>query len=118
VKRRRRPATGEVVDLPRVRRAFARLEKLAAEHPEAFRLTEPEWRAVLAREEAMAVSKVVPVRLPAEIIARIDAHARRLRELTGLEPSRSEVVKLLIDRGLSSVEAAAAELDKHKPRKR
>jgi len=37
-------------------------------------------------------------------LARVDAHARRLRQLTGLEPSRSEVIKLLVERGLAAVE--------------
>lgn len=61
----------------------------------------------------MAVSKVVAVRLPDETVARVDAHARRLRQLTGLEPSRSEVIKLLVERGLAAVEAEASS-----PRKR
>jgi hypothetical protein len=60
----------------------------------------------------MAVAKVVPVRLPDPLLARVDAHRARLRQLTGLEPSRSEVVKMLIERGLAVVEAEAA------PRKR
>jgi len=60
----------------------------------------------------MAVSKVVPVRLPDQTLARVDAHGARLRQLTGLTPSRSEVVKLLIERGLAVVEAEAT------PRKR
>ena len=103
--RKARPRA-EVVDLPRVRRALAELDRLEVEHPEAFRLTIEEWRATLAEEETMTVSKVVPVRLPAELLARVDAHGQRLQELTGLAPSRSEVVKMLIERGLSSVEPA------------
>jgi hypothetical protein len=117
-KKRSRRVVGDVVDLPRVRRALAELDRLAQEQPEAFRLTVEEWRAVLAEDERMAVTKVVALRLPDDVLERVDAHARRLRELTGLEPSRAEVLKLLIERGLHSVEAAATELDKHKPRKR
>jgi hypothetical protein len=55
----------------------------------------------------MAVAKVVPVRLPDPLLTRVDAHRERLRQLTGLEPSRSEVVKMLIERGLVAVEAEA-----------
>jgi hypothetical protein len=62
----------------------------------------------------MAVSKVVPIRLPDQTLARVDAHAARLRQLTGLAPSRSEVVKMLIERGLAVVEAEVAQ----SPRKR
>ena len=57
----------------------------------------------------MAVSKVVPVRLPEQTLARVDAHGARLRQLTGLTPSRSEVVKMLIERGLVAVEAEATQ---------
>ena len=64
--------------------------------------------------EDMAVAKVVPVRLPDPLLARVDAHRRRLQQLTGLEPSRSEVVKMLIERGLAAVEAEAGQ----HPRKR
>lgn len=118
MKRRPPHAPKGVIDLPRTRRALAELDRLAAEHPQAFRLTEQEWVEALTKDESMAVSKVVPVRLSDSLIERIDAHSARLRELTGLEPSRSDVVRLLVERGLTSVEAATAELDKHKPRKR
>jgi hypothetical protein len=56
----------------------------------------------------VAVSRVVPVRLPEETVARVQAHRHRLRQLTGLEPSLSEVVRLLVERGLAAVEAEAA----------
>jgi len=62
----------------------------------------------------MPVAKVVPVRIPDPLLARIDAHRERLRRTTGLEPSRSEVVKMLVERGLAAVEAEAQSA----PRKR
>jgi metal-responsive CopG/Arc/MetJ family transcriptional regulator len=55
----------------------------------------------------MPVSKLVAVRLPDDLLARIDAHAARLRQLTGLEPSRSMVIKSLVERGLAAFEAEA-----------
>ena len=109
---------GAVVDMPRVRRALAELDRLAEEHPEAFRLEAQEWRAVLAEDERMTVSRVVALRLPDDVLARVDAHAKRLSDLTGLVPSRAEVLKLLIERGLGSVEQAAGELAKKAPRKK
>ncbi len=116
MKRRR---TAKVVDLPRVRSSLARLDRLAEQHPEVFRLTNEEWRDVIVQEEErMAVSKVVAVRLPDALLARVAAHSKRLIALTGLEPSRSEVVKLLVERGLASVEQAAAEVENAKSRKK
>jgi hypothetical protein len=56
---------------------------------------------------SMPIAKVVPVRIPDPLLARIDAHRERLRKQTGLEPSRSEVVKMLVARGLDAVEAEA-----------
>lgn len=70
-------------------------------------------QAARSTREPMAISRVVPVRLPDPLLARVDAHRARLRQQTGLEPSRSEVVKLLVERGLQSVEAEA-----QPPRKR
>jgi hypothetical protein len=55
----------------------------------------------------VAEAKVVPVRLPEKTVARVDAHRERLRQLTGLEPSRSEVIRMLVERGLTAVEAEA-----------
>lgn len=66
-----------------------------------------------AEADGMAVSKLVAVRVPDALLERIDAHRQKLRELTGLEPSRSEVIKMLIERGIASVEA-----DAHPSRKR
>lgn len=63
----------------------------------------------------VAISRVVPVRLPDPLLARVDAHRERLKQQTGLEPSRSEVVKLLVQRGLDAVEAEA---QPQPPRKR
>jgi hypothetical protein len=60
-------------------------------------------------QQDVAIAKVVPVRIPDPLLARIDAHRARLRHSTGLEPSRSEVVKMLVERGLAVVEAEAGE---------
>lgn len=52
----------------------------------------------------MAVSPTITVRLPAELIARIDAHAAKLARATGLDVNRSEAVRLLLERGLKEGE--------------
>lgn len=64
----------------------------------------------------MAAAKVVPVRLPDEVLTRVDTHRQRLLQLTGIEPSRSEVIKMLIERGLSAVEPAQSPITSQKKR--
>jgi hypothetical protein len=61
----------------------------------------------------MAEAKAVLVRLPDEVLARVEAQRQRLR-LTGLTPSLSATIKQLIVRGLEVVEVEAAQ----PPRKR
>ena len=41
-------------------------------------------------------------------VGGVEAHRQRLLQLTGIEPSRSEVIVMLIERGLDVVEAGAA----------
>jgi len=61
----------------------------------------------------MAEAKVVPVRLPEELLARVEAQRARLRQQTGLSPSQSQVIRMLIERGLAALETEASS-----PRKR
>ncbi len=61
----------------------------------------------------MAEAKVVPVRLPDELLVRVEAQRTRLRQQTGLSPSQSQVIRMLIERGLAALEAEASS-----PRKR
>ena len=111
------------VDLPRARRALAELDRLAAEHPEAFRLSAGEWERVLSEDTNMTKSEAGPsqmtaFRLPVEMVKRIDAHADRLAKLTGLKVSRADVVKMLLARALDGAERDAAELEKRRKVKR
>ncbi len=57
----------------------------------------------------MAEAKVVPVRLPEELLARVETQRARLRQLTGLSPSQSQVIRMLIERGLAAVEGEATQ---------
>jgi len=66
-----------------------------------------EARRIPVEAPDVAEAKVVPVRLPEKTVTRVDAHRERLRQLTGLEPSRSEVIRMLVERGLTAVEAEA-----------
>jgi hypothetical protein len=70
-------------------------------------------RKLQGRDPEMAEAKAVLVRLPDEVLARVEAQRQRLR-LTGLTPSLSATIKQLIVRGLEVVEVEAAQ----PPRKR
>jgi hypothetical protein len=43
-------------------------------------------------------------RLPADLVDRLDAHAERLKDATGVDITRTDVVKLAIARGLEVLE--------------
>jgi hypothetical protein len=62
----------------------------------------------------MVAAKVVPVRLPEEVLARVEAQRARLGQSTGLTLSQSQVLRMIIERGLAALEAEAS----HPPRKR
>jgi hypothetical protein len=61
----------------------------------------------------MVAAKVVPVRLPEEVLARVEAQRARLGQSTGLTLSQSQVIRMVIERGLTALEAEASS-----PRKR
>ncbi|MFZ4580164.1 MAG: hypothetical protein ACOYOB_17400 [Myxococcota bacterium] len=94
-----------VLDLPRARNAFTRLNELAAEHPYLLGPTGPDniggWIAAL-EEDAMEHDAQFALRLPASVIERLDALAERLRqERPGLRMSRADVTRMLILEGLA-----------------
>jgi predicted DNA-binding protein len=62
----------------------------------------------------MAVSKLVAVRLPDELMERLDEYAHRMERLHGLKLSRSQQIKSLVELGLK----ASAEAEAPPPRKR
>src|SRR5438128_425480 len=57
----------------------------------------------IRRREApdMVAAKVVPVRLPEEALARVEAQRARLGRSTGLTLSTSQVLRMVIERGLA-----------------
>jgi len=56
----------------------------------------------------MAEGDQVYIRMSADLRKRIQALQERLHRQTGIEPSRSAVVKLLIERGLAALESETA----------
>ena len=112
--RGKRGADGPV-DLARVRRALAELDRIEREHPEAFDRDRAGWEAVLNEDEEMADSKVVAFRFPPELQERIDRYSARLSARAGVEVTRAQVVKKLITLGLDTAEG---EEDTAKKRKK
>ncbi|MBI5538015.1 MAG: hypothetical protein HY898_35155 [Deltaproteobacteria bacterium] len=97
-----------VVDLPRVRAALARLDALAAEHPEAFAgRTAADWIDTLQENDTMqTVAKGRPVegaepttqiaiRVPASLLAQLDAFAAEHAQ-PGLALTRSDAVRMIM----------------------
>ena len=104
------------VDLDRVRAALARLDRLAADHPELLHGdggpvppddAEAAWIDTL--EQAMN-DKQVAFRLPSELVGRLDEYAEQMRrENPGMRVTRADVVRMLLSRGLARVEAPPSE---------
>ena len=111
-----------VVDLPRVKAALAALDRHAAEHPEAFAgRSEDDWTRTLTTEEA-AMNEPIPgtvqqgrprsdheheastqvaVRLPASLLAALDAWLASYRDKhPGLALTRSDGIRALLARAL------------------
>jgi Arc/MetJ-type ribon-helix-helix transcriptional regulator len=106
--------TGPPLDLAQVRHCFARLDALLAAHPE---LQSPDAQARLTawlQEEQQRTmdrhkEKQVYIRLPDAVVAEIDRYAERLaRTQPGLDPSRSDVIRVLIYKGLEAMHAETA----------
>lgn len=49
-------------------------------------------------------TKMTAFRLTPKLLARLDAHAKRLSAATGLPATRADVVRLLLERGLDAAE--------------
>lgn len=92
-------------DLARIRAALERLETLAEERPDlvgagpATPGAVAEWEATL--EEAMKNDLTVTVRLPGDLVSRVDRFARQLEAATpGIRVSRSAAMRVLLNDAL------------------
>ena len=107
-------AKAGTVDLERVRAARAELQRLLAEHPhlrgEPGADNRAGWAAQIEGMEAEAMAendKQTAIRLPAELLERIDRLAERWRaERPGMRMTRSDVLRVLVLEGLERAEAA------------
>ena len=107
---RRKPPVDEVG----ARRALrASVDRIAAEHPELVGsrgspATDADtWTATLEGAVKDAdKSKQVAFRLPASLLERLDRYAVQLeREQRGMTVNRTDVVRILLTRGLDDAEA-------------
>jgi len=98
------------IDLREVRDSRRRLRELAKAHPELTGPSSPRnragWEAAL-REDEVANTTQYTFRLPDELIARLDAYAKRLSDETRITVTRADVVKQILLRGLDSLETQA-----------
>ena len=108
--------TTKPIDLARVRRGLAELDRLAQAHPELVTgaAGDPETWERLLREAGMGnegKTQQLAIRLPVDLIDRIDRYAAWCTsELEGLaEVTRSDVVRVVLDRGIASIEAMEAD---------
>jgi hypothetical protein len=94
------------VDLGAVRAGRARLAALVREHPELVGRGGggvQGWVTTLERDEAMAETEQVAFRLPADLVKKLDDYAARLaREQPGMTFTRTDVVRMLLTRGLEA----------------
>lgn len=107
----------KTVDLAAVRQARASLRKLAEDFPElratSSRTNRTKWEEALedltmAAKKAGGQDEQLVVRLPKALLDRVDAYAERLRdEQPGPAWKRSDVVRMLLARGLEAVEPKA-----------
>lgn len=105
---------GRTVDLQRVRAGLARLDRLAHDHPELVTGAVGDaaaWERWLkgAGMGTDGKTQQLAIRLPDDLIGRIDRYAAwATGELGGLAVvTRSDVVRVLVDRALASIEAEA-----------
>jgi broad specificity phosphatase PhoE len=108
---------GVDVDAPAVSASLRRLDELAARHPEIRGPRGDEniagWVELLQTDEkgppmtpkATEPGEQIAIRLPKELVARIDRHAERLAEQNpGLAFTRSDAIRTLLTRALNIAE--------------
>lgn len=110
--------TGRIVDLKAVRGALSTLDALALAHPHLVgraagaadvaawvRELEPilgaESEIMTVRTKGDARRHPVNIRMPVELLERLDWYAERLAALTGLEVSRSDALRHALGKALA-----------------
>lgn len=110
-------STGRPVDLPRVRRALASLDRIANDNPGMIHrgaTSAEQWTAELETIFAEAERKAMTdneteaqhqqsMRFPAGMLAQIDAYAEAMAQTTGLRMNRAAAVRALVKKGLETV---------------
>lgn len=103
--------TKKAIDLATVRRARAALEQVAEQYPELRAPSGPEnralWETTLEALTTMQNDAQLVIRLPQDLVDRVDAYSERLRaEQPGPKWTRADVVRMLLTRALDALPAA------------
>jgi hypothetical protein len=88
------------VDLPRVRAALARLDRVAIEHPDTRPMTEPDLEGLMADDTMIRI----PVQLAERADELIPLLDKRRDLLAWGRLSRAAVVRIALERGLADLE--------------
>ena len=99
----------KVLDLPAIKNSLANLDRIAAEHPELLgESSAAEWEATLKEHITEQPTKKTKtpqaIRLPDELLDRVDAYAARLESEIHISVSRSDAIRRLLVLGLEDAE--------------
>ena len=99
----------KVLDLPRIKQSLENLDRIATEHPELLgKSTADEWEATLKEHITERPTKKTKapqaIRLPDELLSRVDAYAESLESEIHISVSRSDAIRRLLVLGLEDAE--------------
>lgn len=97
-----------MLDLPTIKKSLDNLDRTAAEHPELLgESSTDEWEATLKEhitDKPKTKKSPQGLRLPDELLERVDAYAARLESEIHISVSRSDAIRRLLVLGLEDAE--------------
>ena len=113
--------TGTPIDLPKMRRILAKLDRLAEQHPELVsdQPTDPKaWEQILEHDD-MARTNQIGVRVDDALLQALDAYAAKLSaDNPGMNMTRADAIRVLLTRGLQDFQANQQQPPKRATKKR
>lgn len=99
----------KVLDLPKIKQSLENLDRIATEHPELLgKSTADEWETTLKEHITERPTKKTKapqaIRLPEELLSRVDAYAESLESEIHISVSRSDAIRRLLVLGLEDAE--------------
>jgi hypothetical protein len=100
------------IDWAAVRRARERLDELARAHPELVEagagVGVADWETIMKKQEKKSETTQTAFRLPRDLLERLDRHVDRVNANSpGLDMNRTDVVRMLLTKGLDEAEREA-----------